>query len=134
MIVGFPGKSDEDFKESYRFISELDISYLHVFTYYERANTHAINLEEPVPMHTRRERNEMLKILSDKKKRHFYGQHIGSNRPVLFEHHKNEDYLTGFTDNYVKVLVPQSDELILPVDLKEVNTDGLMIAHLAIEV
>lgn len=131
VIVGFPGETDEDFKESYRFINELDISYLHVFTYSERANTHAINLEEPVPMNVRRERNEMLRILSDKKKRHFYDQHIGSTRPVLFEQYKNEDYLTGFTDNYVKVLIPKAEGLlncILPVNLKEINSDGLMIS------
>ncbi len=133
-IVGFPGETDEDFRESYRFINELDISYIHVFTYSERANTHAINLEEPVPMHIRRERNEMLRILSEKKKRYFYNEHIGSTRSVLFEQHKNDDYLTGFTDNYVKVLVRKTDDLInslLHVNLKEINSDGLMISTIA---
>jgi len=131
VIVGFPGETNEDFKESYRFINELDISYLHVFTYSERANTHAINLEDPIPMQVRRERNEMLRILSDKKKRHFYDQHIGSTRPVLFEQHKDSDYLTGFTDNYVKVLIQHDEQLlntIQPVELKEINSDGLMVS------
>jgi len=133
VIVGFPGETDEDFKESYRFINELDISYLHVFTYSERANTHAINIEEPIPMNVRRERNEMLRILSDKKKRYFYNQHIGSARPVLFEHHKNDDYLTGFTDNYVKVILPKvkgSINKIFPVHLKEIDSEGLMISSI----
>lgn len=137
VIVGFPGETDEDFKESYRFINELDISYLHVFTYSERANTHAINLEDPILMQVRRERNEMLRILSDKKKRHFYNQHIGSNRPVLFEQHKDENYLTGFTDNYVKVLVNFEEELvnsIQSVALKEMNSNGLVISTVSEEV
>ena len=133
VIVGFPGETDEDFKESYRFINELDVSYLHVFTYSERANTHAINLEESVPMHIRRERNEMLRILSEKKKRHFYNQHIGTARSVLFEHHKQEEFLTGFTDNYVKVLVPYEEGLIntiKEVSLAEIDSDGLVVSEL----
>lgn len=132
VIVGFPGESDEDFKESYRFINELDISYLHVFTYSERANTQAINLESPVPMHIRKERNEMLRILSDKKKRHFYNQHLGSTRPVLFEQHKEDGLLTGFTDNYVKVLISESEGLLNTIEefeLNSINGDGLVIGQ-----
>ena len=133
VIVGFPGETDTDFKESYRFINELDISYLHVFTYSERANTHAINLEDPVPMQVRRERNEMLRILSDKKKRHFYDQHIGSARPVLFEQHKDEELLTGFTDNYIKVVLSKTDGLLNSIqdfELGEINSDGLVVGRL----
>jgi len=88
-------------------------------------------------MQVRRERNEMLRILSDKKKRHFYNQHIGSNRPVLFEQHKDENYLTGFTDNYVKVLVNFEEELvnsIQSVALKEMNSNGLVISTVSEEV
>jgi len=118
-------------------VALIKISYLHVFTYSERANTHAINLEDPILMQVRRERNEMLRILSDKKKRHFYNQHIGSNRPVLFEQHKDENYLTGFTDNYVKVLVNFEEELvnsIQSVALKEMNSNGLVISTVSEEV
>jgi len=135
VIVGFPGETNEDFKESYRFINEMDISYLHVFTYSERAHTHAINMEEPVPMHIRRERNEMLRILSDKTKRHFYDQHTGSTRLVLFEHHKNEDYITGFTDNYVKVLLTLDERLvneIRTVLLGDINAYGLVLPSLTL--
>ncbi|MBT8219720.1 MAG: tRNA (N(6)-L-threonylcarbamoyladenosine(37)-C(2))-methylthiotransferase MtaB [Bacteroidia bacterium] len=133
VIVGFPGETDGDFKESYRFINELDVSYLHVFTYSERANTHAINLEDPVPMHVRRQRNEMLRILSEKKKRYFYNQHLGSERKVLFEQHKDPQFLSGFTDNYIKVLVPFEDGLlntIHSVKLDQINSEGMMISSM----
>ncbi|MEL7121491.1 MAG: tRNA (N(6)-L-threonylcarbamoyladenosine(37)-C(2))-methylthiotransferase MtaB, partial [Bacteroidota bacterium] len=91
VIVGFPGETEEDFLESYRFINELDISYLHVFTYSERPNTLANEMEGIVNMGERKRRNKMLTILSDKKKRHFYSQHLGETRKVLFEVHRDDN-------------------------------------------
>ena len=89
VIVGFPGETDEDFMESFNFLNELDISYLHVFTYSERPNTDAVEMGEVVPKETRAERSKMLRLLSDKKRRFFHDQFIGKNRPVLFETMKN---------------------------------------------
>jgi threonylcarbamoyladenosine tRNA methylthiotransferase MtaB len=131
VIVGFPGESDEDFADTYRFIQEMDISYLHVFTYSERANTDAKEMGNVVPMHVRRERNEQLRILSEKKKRHFYNAFTNQNRPVLFESHKDSNYITGFTDNYIKVILPKTEELVNTIDqvyLSEINGDGDMVA------
>ena len=140
VIVGFPGETDEDFLETYRFINSLDISYLHVFTYSERPNTPANEMENAVPMHKRRERNEMLRILSEKKRRAFYQQFLGQTREVLFEKHKNSAFLTGFTDNYIKIELPKNggNELltnfILPVDLNDFNEEGDVKAQLAMAV
>ena len=123
VIVGFPGETDEDFLETYRFVNELDISYLHVFTYSERANTPAAEMEGAVPMNIRRERNEMLRILSEKKRRHFYEQHEGTSRPVLFEAKNQDGKMFGFTDNYIKVVVDYEERLvnqIAMVDLQKV--------------
>ena len=103
VIVGFPSESHEDFLETYHFLNELDISYLHVFTYSERNNTQALGIKPVVPIHKRRERNQMLRILSEKKRRHFYEQHLNIRRPVLFETENDGDKMFGFTDNYVKV-------------------------------
>ena len=133
VIVGFPGETEEDFLETYRFLNELDISYLHVFTYSERANTPAAEMEGVVQMGERRRRNEMLRILSDKKRHHFYQQFAGETRPVLFEAHKNKALMTGFTDNYVKVelpLVPELINTIAPVQLGQLNANGMMDAAL----
>jgi threonylcarbamoyladenosine tRNA methylthiotransferase MtaB len=112
VIVGFPGETEEDFLETYRFINDLDISYLHVFTYSERANTPAAEMSGVVPVNIRRDRNEMLRILSEKKRRQFYEQHLGSIRPVLFEAKNQEGKMFGFTDNYVKVAVNFDEKLI----------------------
>jgi threonylcarbamoyladenosine tRNA methylthiotransferase MtaB len=134
VIVGFPGETDEDFKETYHFINSLDISYLHVFSYSERANTAAIEMEGIVPMNIRRERNEMLRILSEKKRRHFYNQFIGQSREVLFENHKNPAFLTGFTDNYIKIEMPATPSVvntILPVELIDFNGEGDVVASLS---
>jgi threonylcarbamoyladenosine tRNA methylthiotransferase MtaB len=145
VIVGFPNETDEDFKETYNFINDLDVSYLHVFTYSERANTAAIDMEGVVPMHVRRERNEMLRILSEKKRRHFYSQYLGQTREVLFENHKNSTLLTGFTDNYIKIELKKDENLptgqagtegvvnwILPVELNDFNNEGDVISTLAV--
>lgn len=128
VIVGFPGETEEDFLESYRFIQELDISYLHVFTYSERANTPAASMSEVVPMQERRRRNEMLTILSDKKRRHFYEQQLGQTRPILFEKGKKEGFINGFTDNYVKIEAPLDENWInhvTPATLTRLTPEGL---------
>ncbi|GJM31219.1 MAG: tRNA (N(6)-L-threonylcarbamoyladenosine(37)-C(2))-methylthiotran sferase MtaB [Saprospiraceae bacterium] len=133
MIVGFPGETEEGFLESYRFINELDISYLHVFTYSERPNTPAIEMQGKVPMQERRRRNQMLSILSEKKRRYFYEQHLEEQREVLFEKSKTEGKMTGFTDNYVKVELPLDESLlnhIASVKLLEVDEQGLAKAAL----
>ncbi|MBT4554584.1 MAG: MiaB/RimO family radical SAM methylthiotransferase, partial [Candidatus Marinimicrobia bacterium] len=102
VIVGFPGESDNDFLDTYNFLNELDISYLHVFTYSERPNTDAIEMGEIVSKKKRAERSKMLHILSDKKRRFFHDKFIGQNRSVLFENMKNGKLL-GHTDNYIQV-------------------------------
>ncbi len=134
VIVGFPGETDEDFLETYRFINELDVSYLHVFTYSERANTPAILMDGVVPIEKRRERNKMLTILSEKKKRAFYEQHLGEQRKVLFEKHKEADKMTGFTDNYIKIETEMSPALlnqVVTVKLDSFSKEGnVLISHL----
>ncbi len=135
VIVGFPGETKEDFLETYNFINELDISYLHVFTYSERANTLAAEMPDVVPMEERRRRNEMLTILSQKKRRYFYEQFIGKTRPVLFENSKTKGMMSGFTDNYIKIEMPMEEGLInkiMPVKLDAVNADGNMSASLVL--
>ena len=112
VIVGFPGETDEDFLETYHFINNMDVSYLHVFTYSERANTDAAEMKAVVPVNIRRDRNEMLRILSEKKRRNFYEKHLGTVRPVLFEAKNQEGKMFGFTDNYIKVAVDFNKNLI----------------------
>ncbi|MES2587361.1 MAG: tRNA (N(6)-L-threonylcarbamoyladenosine(37)-C(2))-methylthiotransferase MtaB [Bacteroidota bacterium] len=129
VIVGFPGETDEEFMDSYNFIKDLDISYLHVFTYSERANTGAPKLGEKVPMEKRRERSKMLHILSDKKKRAFYEENLGSTRIALFEAEEDNGMMYGFTENYVKVKVPFDEKLInsfQQVTLLEIDRDGIV--------
>lgn len=112
VIVGFPGETDEDFAVTQQFLVDLDISYLHVFTYSERANTPAADMDHVVPMHTRRLRNEQLRLLSNKKRRYFYEQHQGSQHTVLVEAKAVNGQLHGFTENYLKVALPQDNTLI----------------------
>jgi threonylcarbamoyladenosine tRNA methylthiotransferase MtaB len=129
VIVGFPGETDEEFMDTIDFLKDLDISYLHVFTYSERANTTAVKLGNPVPMSVRRERSKMLHILSDKKKRGFYEQNLGTERTVLFEHEEDEGVMYGFTENYVKVKYPYAAEMtnsFHKVKLTEIDRDGIM--------
>lgn len=129
VIVGFPGETDEDFMETIDFLKDLDISYLHVFTYSERANTTAVKLGDPVPMHVRKERSKQLHILSDKKKRAFYESNVGKTGVVLFEQEENEGTMYGFTENYVKVKVPYDEVLantFQKVELTEIDRDGVM--------
>lgn len=127
VIVGFPGETDEDFRETYQFLVDLDVSYLHAFTYSERSNTPAAEMEESVPLETRRERNEMLRILSDKKRRHFYQQHRGSSQLVLLEGKNIGGKIAGFTENYIKVTLPYDEQLvnrIVTVRLGEIGYDA----------
>ena len=133
VIVGFPGETDEEFMDSMNFIKDLDISYLHVFTYSERANTGAPKLGEFVPMEKRKERSIMLHILSDKKKRAFYEHNLGSERTVLFESEEENGVMHGFTENYVKVKIPFNENLInqfQKVRLTEIDRDGIVKVEL----
>ncbi len=115
VIVGFPGETEEDFLETYNFLNELDISYLHVFTYSERPNTDAIVINAVVPKEVRAKRSKMLHILSDKKQRYFHEQFIGKTRRVLFETMKNGKIL-GHTDNYIQVQVEREIDLINTIE------------------
>ena len=127
VIVGFPGETDELFLETYNFINEMDISYLHVFTYSERDNTEAVEMSGVVPMNVRNKRSKMLRGLSVKKRRAFYENQIGSNRTVLFESENKEGYIHGFTENYVKVKTPWNPELVNTVheiNLTKIDEDG----------
>ena len=129
VIVGFPGETEELFMETYNFINELDVSYLHVFTYSERDNTHAVELGGVVSSQDRAKRSKMLHILSDKKRRAFYEQNIGKDATVLFETERDGDVMYGFTENYVKVKTPYNEALanqIVNVKLSEVDRDGIM--------
>jgi threonylcarbamoyladenosine tRNA methylthiotransferase MtaB len=133
VIVGFPGETDEDFLATVNFLKDLDISYLHVFTYSERANTGAPKLGTKVPMETRRERSKILHLLSDRKKLAFYQTQVGKRKAVLFEQEENEGWLYGFSENYVKVKTPYNEALInqiVAVELTEIDRDGLMKCHI----
>ena len=110
VIVGFPGESDEDFKETFDFLHSLDISYLHVFTYSERDNTKALEIKPVVPMHTRHERNKILRNLSYMKMQFFTEQHIGQIRKILFEDHNKNGMMEGYTDNYIRITTPYRRE------------------------
>jgi threonylcarbamoyladenosine tRNA methylthiotransferase MtaB len=127
VIVGFPGETDELFLETYQFLNELDISYLHVFTYSERANTRAIGMEGVVPMKKRNERSKMLRILSEKKKRKFYNENLGKTFTVLFEEDIEAGKMHGFTENYIRVAAKYDPILInelKAVTLQEINKQG----------
>lgn len=129
VIVGFPGETDELFLETYHFLNELDISYLHVFTYSERDNTVAAEMENVVPIKVRNKRSKMLRSLSVKKRRAFYESQIGTARTVLFEADNKEGYIIGFTENYVKVKAPWNPELVnklKDVELTKIDDDGLV--------
>lgn len=127
VIVGFPGETDEDFLETYRFLNELDISYLHVFTYSERANTLATEMNEPVPMKIRHERSKMLRNLSEKKRRKFYEENLNQTATVLFEEDIENGMMHGFTNNYVRVAAKYDPVLVnelKTVKLSTINKSG----------
>jgi threonylcarbamoyladenosine tRNA methylthiotransferase MtaB len=127
VIVGFPGETDDDFLETYHFLNELDISYLHVFTYSERDNTPAAEMTAIVPLAVRNKRSKMLRGLSVKKRRAFYEGQLGTNRTVLFESENKAGYIHGFTENYVKVKAPWNPSLcntLHNVTLTDIDEDG----------
>ncbi|MEO0471246.1 MAG: tRNA (N(6)-L-threonylcarbamoyladenosine(37)-C(2))-methylthiotransferase MtaB [Bacteroidota bacterium] len=129
VIVGFPGETDAHFEDSYQFLSELNVSYLHVFTYSERENTVAADLDGVVPLKVRNQRSNRLRMLSTKKRRVFYEQFVGEKRPVLFEGKDRDGLVNGFTDNYIKVVRDFSAALpnqIQIQSLEAVNANGLM--------
>lgn len=129
VIVGFPGETDEDFLETYHFLNELDISYLHVFTYSERDNTRAAIMKGSVPKTVRSKRSKMLRGLSAKKRRAFYESQLGMQLTVLFEGENKSGYIHGFTENYVKVKAPWNPDLVNTlheVELTEIDEDGLV--------
>ena len=127
VIVGFPGETEKDFLDTYNFLNELDISYLHVFTYSERPNTDAIEMSEIVSKEIRRERSKMLHVLSDKKRRFFHDQFISKYRPVLFENMKNGKLL-GHTDNYIQIQMEGGSDLINSIhSVKLVDNHGTIV-------
>ncbi len=127
VIVGFPGETEEHFLETYHFLNEMAISYLHVFTYSERDNTEAAEMQGVVPANVRAKRSKMLRSLSVKKRRSFYESQIGTNRRVLFESENKEGYIHGFTENYVRVKTPWNPELantLREINLTKIDEDG----------
>jgi len=129
VIVGFPGETEEHFLETYHFLNDLDISYLHVFTYSERDNTPAATMNGVVPNKVRNKRSKMLRGLSVKKRRAFYESQLGNDLTVLFEGENKEGYIHGFTENYVKVKSPWNPALVNTlhkVKLTEIDNDGLV--------
>ncbi len=133
VIVGFPGETDEHFLETYHFLNELPISYLHVFTYSERDNTEAAEMEGVVPANVRAKRSKMLRGLSVKKRRAFYESQLDTERTVLFETENKEGYIYGFTENYVKVKAPWDPALantLCKIQLTHIDEDGSVRAQL----
>lgn len=129
VIVGFPGETDELFLETYNFLNDLDISYLHVFTYSERDNTEAVDFEGIVPANVRSKRSKMLRGLSVKKRRAFYEKELNTTHTVLFESENKEGYIHGFTENYVKVKTPWNPDLVNTlhdITLTKIDEDGLV--------
>ena len=136
VIVGFPGETEEHFLETYNYLNELDISYLHVFTYSERDNTEAASMADPVPQKIRAKRSRMLRGLSVKKRRAFYESQLGTTRTVLFEGENKEGYIHGFTENYVKVRMPWNPELVNTlhqVTLSKIDEEGFVRFELKVE-
>ena len=129
VIVGFPGETDTEFLETYSFLNDLDISYLHVFSYSERPNTQAISLSGVVPTNTRNKRSKILRGLSAKKRRAFYESQLGTTVNVLFENENKRGYITGFSENYIKVRAPWNPGLvnkIFRVTLQSIDQEGFV--------
>lgn len=127
VIVGFPGETEEEFLKTYNFLNELPISYLHVFTYSERENTEAAEMDGIVPISERKKRNKMLRILSEKKKMAFYQTQIGKTLLVLWEHENKSGLMYGFTENYVRVQKPFDENSINQIEflkLHKIENDG----------
>ncbi|MBC7384408.1 MAG: tRNA (N(6)-L-threonylcarbamoyladenosine(37)-C(2))-methylthiotransferase MtaB [Bacteroidia bacterium] len=129
VIVGYPGETPDLFMETYTYLKQADISYLHVFTYSERNNTTAFKLQDKVALSTRAERSKMLHILSDKKRHHFYNQHLNQTYPVLWEADNEQEIMFGFTHNYIKVKIPYDPALvneIMPMTLTAIDEDMIV--------
>jgi threonylcarbamoyladenosine tRNA methylthiotransferase MtaB len=127
VIVGFPGENEEYFNETLNFLKELNVSYLHVFTYSERDNTIAAELSNPVPMEVRLKRSMILRSLSDKKRRSFYQSQIGLYKTVLYETENKKGYIYGYTENYLRVRSPWNPELankLKPVRINRIDNEG----------
>ncbi|AIH02742.1 tRNA (N(6)-L-threonylcarbamoyladenosine(37)-C(2))-methylthiotransferase MtaB [Riemerella anatipestifer] len=127
VIVGFPGETEERFLETYHFLNELPISYLHIFTYSERENTEAVAMDGVVPISERKKRNKMLRILSEKKKMAFYQSQLGKTLPILWEHENKDGMMFGFTENYVRVKKPFDQNSVNQIEtlkLNKIETDG----------
>ena len=127
VIVGFPGETEEHFLETFRFLEELPVSYLHVFTYSERSNTEAVSLANPIPMELRIKRSKLLRSLSAKKRHQFYETQLGNEVEVLFENENKKGYIQGFSNNYVKVRSPWNPEWVnttLKVRLETIDEGG----------
>ena len=133
VIVGFPGETDELFLETYRFVNELDVAYLHVFTYSERPNTEAVLMDGVVPKQIRNKRSKMLRGLSAKKLTAFYQTQLGTTHKVLFEKAEKDHQMFGFTENYVKISFPYDDKLVntvQKVQLKNIDQQGNVTAEI----
>ncbi len=129
VIVGFPNETEQDFLETYNFLTELEVSYLHVFTYSERENTTAVRMNGIIPIPERNRRNKMLQILSEKKKRFFYQQNIGKEFSVLFESESDNGMIYGFTENYIKVKTEYDSSLVnqlKKIILQKIDKDGVV--------
>ena len=129
VIVGFPGETDSDFQDTYDFLLNLEISYLHVFTYSERDNTEAASMNDKIPKNIRNKRSKMLRSLSEKKKRIFYNSQLNKVRPILFETENKFGYIQGYTDNYIKVRHPWSPGLsnkIIYAKLSKIDNEGFV--------
>lgn len=131
VITGFPSETEQNFLETYEFIQQLDVNYLHVFTYSERANTTAIRIKDVIPVQERQRRTKMLNILSEKKRRAFYENNIGSTKHVLFEADEENGKIFGYSENYIKVetaFQPDLPNTIRKVKLNSISADGFVMA------
>ncbi|MBL30719.1 MAG: tRNA (N(6)-L-threonylcarbamoyladenosine(37)-C(2))-methylthiotransferase MtaB [Flavobacteriaceae bacterium] len=129
VIVGFPGESNDEFIKTYNFINHLPLSYLHIFSFSERPNTAAFSMKDVIPQNLRTKRSKMLRILSAKKRRSFYESQIGKNVNVLLESENKMGYITGFSENYIKVRTPWDPDLVnnlKKVKLKQIDPDGYL--------
>lgn len=136
VIVGFPGETEEKFLETYHFLNELPISYLHVFTYSERENTEAAHMDGVIPIPERKRRNKMLRILSEKKKMAFYETQLGKTYPILWEHENKNGIMFGFTENYVRVQKPYDANSVNQIEflkLDKIESDGTVSVIAAFE-
>lgn len=126
IIAGFNGEGQTEFDEACHFVEQIPISYLHIFTYSERPNTAALRMEGKVPMEERRERSRMLHAISQRKKETFYNQHIGDQRPVLWESDNNNGLMAGFTDNYIRVQQPYDAAMVNQITPITITADNIL--------